>query len=88
MTTSSSSNGKKPNPLSPASLSPEDLTDLLEMMSARRAALNAAQTLLDDTYPGLKAEYSMTGFQISGPMTQLNRLKEDFEAFQEKKESK
>jgi hypothetical protein len=83
MTTSTSSNGKTPHPLTQ-----EDLTDLLEMMASRRAALKAAQELLDDMYPGLKAEPSFTGINISGPGTQLSRLKEDLDAHQAKKEAK
>jgi hypothetical protein len=36
----------------------------------------------------LKAEPSFTGINISGPGTQLSRLKEDLDAHQAKKEAK
>jgi hypothetical protein len=62
-----------------------DLQTLVEAMAQQKSALDRVQSLLDDLYPGLKARFTFSGIEVTGPGGQLARLGKDMDGYKAKK---
>jgi hypothetical protein len=62
-----------------------DPGEIIEMLSIQKGTLDRVQDLLNHLYPGLKAQFSFAGLDISGPKGQMERLQRDIDAYEAKK---